>query len=208
MIRDSLATGSKHFFLCLTGANGLRVQYRPTESGMSYDTIVPPLHDKTLNLKIIKTGNVLQAYCKRIGDTEWSKFGSAQTIEFSASYFFGIAVSSLDYSKKATLKAQDLAVNSNLSIQPSRKYYGPNPAFSNSFEDFAQGLVINDERDEDQCRNARELLGFDRDYPYDTEVRDRFNDKACGIDHTTLDHMSEALAEPPVFTEVKFEAQE
>jgi hypothetical protein len=65
-------------------------------------------------LKIIKTGNVLQAYCKRIGDTEWSKFGSAQTIEFSASYFFGIAVSSLDYSKKATLKAQDLAVNSNL----------------------------------------------------------------------------------------------
>jgi hypothetical protein len=204
MIRDSLATGSKHFFLCLTGANGLQVQYRPTESGITdYQKNLPPLHDKTLNLKITKKGNVLQAHYKRIGDTNWSEFGSAQTIEFSASYFFGIAVLSHDNSEKATLKAQELT-----SIQPSRKYYGPNPAFSNSFEDFAQGLVISDERDEDQCRNARELLGFDRDYPYDTEVRDRFNDKACGIDHTTVDHMSEALAEPPVFTEVKFEAQE
>jgi hypothetical protein len=81
MIRDSLATGSKHFFLCLTGAWGLRVQYRPTESGITHEKNVSPTpSEKTLNVKITKTGNVFQAYYKRIGDTNWSKFGSAQTI--------------------------------------------------------------------------------------------------------------------------------
>jgi hypothetical protein len=76
------------------------------------------------------------------------------------------------------------------------------------FEDFARGLAIDDASDEDQCRKARELLGYDRDYPYDTEVRDRFHDKACGIDHTAVDHMIKPLAKPPSFTEIEFEAPE
>jgi hypothetical protein len=86
--------------------------------------------------------------------------------------------------------------------------YTENKGFSPSFEDFARGLVIDDASDEDQCRKARELMGFDRDYPYDTEVRERFNDKACGIDHTAVDHMVKPLAKPPAFTEIDFEAPE
>jgi hypothetical protein len=86
--------------------------------------------------------------------------------------------------------------------------YTENKGFSPSFEDFARGLVIDDASDEDQCRKARELMGFDRDYPYDTEVRERFNDKACGIDHTAVDHMVKPLAKPPAFKEIDFEAPE
>jgi hypothetical protein len=86
--------------------------------------------------------------------------------------------------------------------------YTVNQGFSPSFEDFARDLAIDDASDEDQCRKARELLGYDRDYPYDTEVRDRFNDKACGIDHTAVDHMIKPLAKPPSFTEIEFEAPE
>jgi hypothetical protein len=123
MIRESLATTSKHFFLYLTGAHGLQVQYRPTQSGMTFDKNVSPTpSEKTLYVKITKKGNVLQAYYKRIGDTNWSEFGSAQTIEFSASYFFGIAVLSGDNSKKATLKAQDLTVYDSLSCKESLSF--------------------------------------------------------------------------------------
>ena len=86
--------------------------------------------------------------------------------------------------------------------------YLPNAAFSPSFEDFALTLVIGDETDEDQCGDAREMLGFERDHPHDTEVVDAFNDYACDIDFTAVDDMSEGLAEPPVFTEVEFEAPE
>ena len=84
----------------------------------------------------------------------------------------------------------------------------PNAAFSPSFEEFTLSLVIDDETDEEQCGDAREMLGYDRDHPHDTEVVDAFNDYACDIDFTTVDHMSEGLAEPPVFTEVEFEAPE
>ena len=36
----------------------------------------------------------------------------------------------------------------------SRTCYLPNVAFSSSFEEFSQNLVINDASDEDKCRNA------------------------------------------------------
>jgi hypothetical protein len=82
----------------------------------------------------------------------------------------------------------------------------PDLGYGQSFEDFAQDAVINDASDKDQCRNARELLGFDRDYPYDSEVAAVFNDMACGIGFTLVDHMTEGLAAPPVITKVEYEA--
>ena len=87
-----------------------------------------------------------------------------------------------------------------------RKCYKPRDAFSASFEDFAQNLAIDDATDEDQCRNAQQELGFDRDYLFDTEVRDEFIDYTCIMHFTGVDTMTEDLADPPVFTEVNFEA--
>ena len=86
--------------------------------------------------------------------------------------------------------------------------YLPNPAYSASFEDFAWDLIIEDASTEDLCRTTRELLGYDRDYPFDT-VRDKFNDFMCdGIVFTAADHYAEGLSAPPEFTEVEFEAPE
>jgi hypothetical protein len=71
--------------------------------------------------------------------------------------------------------------------QGSQVCYDSNPAFSQSFDTFSRGLAINDAADEDQCRKIREKLGFDKDYPFDTEIRDNFHDHMVSsqIDHTS-----------------------
>ena len=71
-------------------------------------------------------------------------------------------------------------------------------AFSPSFESFARELAVNDASDEDKCRNVREKLGFDKDHPFDVEVKASFNQHKCdpfftGIDHESGDDM-EALS--------------
>ena len=48
-----------------------------------------------------------------------------------------------------------------------------------------------------------------RDHPFDTEIRDAFNDHLCnGEEFTLVDHMAEGLSEPPTFAQVEFEAPE
>jgi hypothetical protein len=78
------------------------------------------------------------------------------------------------------------------------KCFKINPAFSASFDDFAKELIVNDASDEDQCRKVREEMGFDKDHPFDIEVRDNFHQHQCdpfftGIDHTSGNDM-EALS--------------
>ena len=72
-------------------------------------------------------------------------------------------------------------------------------AFSPSFESFARELVIHDASDEDQCRNVREKLGFDKDHPFDVEVKANFDEHKCdpfftGIDHKSGEDNVEALS--------------
>lgn len=52
--------------------------------------------------------------------------------------------------------------------------------------------------------------GFDRDHPFDLEVRDEYQNRLCqeGVDFTVVDHLSEGLSKPPTFEEVEFEAPE
>ena len=52
----------------------------------------------------------------------------------------------------------------------------------------------------------RQGLDFDRDYPFDTEVIDKFNDYACDIHFTGVDLF--VWPDHPTFTEVEFEAPE
>jgi hypothetical protein len=93
--------------------------------------------------------------------------------------------------------------------QPGRKCYNASDAYSASFDAFSLDLIINDATDEDQCQNTREMLGFDRDYPFDLEVRDEYHNLMCqGVEFTAVDHLTSGLSEPPVFEEVEFEAPE
>ena len=41
--------------------------------------------------------------------------------------------------------------------------------YSQAFENFAVGLVIDDPSDETQCGNTRQGLGFDPNYEFDTD---------------------------------------
>ena len=74
-------------------------------------------------------------------------------------------------------KRSDLQ-NSILRYQPTAsKCYKSSPAFSASFEKFANTIAIKDASDQEQCGEAREQLGFDKDHPHDTEVVDSFHQK-------------------------------
>ena len=85
--------------------------------------------------------------------------------------------------------------------------YDMSSAFSPSFDDFAKELVIEDSSDEDQCRNVREKMGFDKDHPFDTEVRDSFYEHQCDPFFTGVDHVSkhdlEALAVSIYYLQIK-----
>lgn len=86
--------------------------------------------------------------------------------------------------------------------------YTPNPAFSASFDVFAKGLVITDPANEEQCRKTREQLGFDKDYLFDTEVRDSFHERMCDEFFTGVDHDRNALEGPPQFAMVEYTSVE
>eukprot|EP00956_Cyclotella_meneghiniana_P003490 scaffold4251_cov37-Cyclotella_meneghiniana.AAC.5 len=102
-------------------------------------------------------------------------------------------------------------IQDDLALNP--KCYRVNAAFSTSFDGFAKDLIVDDARDEDQCREVREALGFHKDHPFDVEVRDSFHQHQCDPFFTGVDHYTEALSAPPKFqmveyTPVEYEAVE
>ena len=86
--------------------------------------------------------------------------------------------------------------------------YPPNPAFNRAFEDFTKDFVITNAADEDQCRDAREEMGFEPDHLFDTEVCRKFKDHMCDPFFTGIDHLTESLTEPPKFEQVEYEEVE
>ena len=68
--------------------------------------------------------------------------------------------------------------------------YNVSSAFSAAFDAFANNIAIEDAADEDQCRKVREELGFDKDHPFDTEVRDNFLQHQCDPFFSGIDYVS------------------
>ena len=108
MIRKSLDADSQHFSLFVTGSKGLESQNRLSDDEKTKAHQIDGLPRSNIWLKITKEGNEFQAYYKTSADTYWSTFGSPKTIDFgSGSYYYGIAVTSHDTSKIATLKVSN-----------------------------------------------------------------------------------------------------
>lgn len=63
--------------------------------------------------------------------------------------------------------------------------------FSKSFEEFAKGIEIDDAADEEACFNAREQLGFESDYMFDSEVCEEFHERMCDPFYDSVDEMSD-----------------
>ena len=76
--------------------------------------------------------------------------------------------------------------------------------YSQSFEDFAKKLVIKDPSLETRCGEVREELGFDSNYPFDTEVCQKFQSFMCDEFFTQVD---DVLIDPgvPNFEGVAYE---
>ena len=66
-------------------------------------------------------------------------------------------------------------------------------------------LVIADPGDEEECRNAREELGFEPDHPHDTEVCEEFESQMCSPFFDGVDEMTHGLEDPPEYEEVVYE---
>ena len=119
MIRDTLDSKSMHYSVLFTkSGNALANQWRSCTNCDSGHNAWPNVTDRKLWLRITKIGNVFQGYFRREGDSdpEWIKFGVERTINFTSSNFYvGIAVSSHDTSKLATLTGSDVVV---LPIEP------------------------------------------------------------------------------------------
>ena len=93
MLRDSLQTNSVNFSLFKKASKGITNQYRTSSGGdtynQSYGTSSQPVW-----LKVTKTGSIFTAYYKYSANADWSKLGDSQTINFSGTFYYGIAVCS------------------------------------------------------------------------------------------------------------------
>eukprot|EP00956_Cyclotella_meneghiniana_P040027 scaffold185002_cov36-Cyclotella_meneghiniana.AAC.3 len=131
MLRDSLHENSEHFSIFVTGNNGLANQWRTTDGGLTYNYNVSPQRNvckiryngpfnlpiysceyeiqrkpRDVWLKILKIGNTVRAYYKwddwYNGFPYYRHFRS-QTMSFSGTFFYGIAVTSHDIKLTAKL---------------------------------------------------------------------------------------------------------
>lgn len=66
--------------------------------------------------------------------------------------------------------------------------------YSQSFEDFALTIVIDDAYNEDECRSARSGLSFDADYQFDTDICDEFHREMCDPSYAEQDEMVDGLS--------------
>lgn len=76
--------------------------------------------------------------------------------------------------------------------------------YSQSFEDFALEIAINNASDEESCQKARERLGHASDYPFDTEVCASFNELMCDSFFDNLDASQVGLDEPGTPTPIAY----
>jgi len=112
MMRDSLNSNSMHYSVLLTAnGNALANQWRACTNCYSGHNASPSVADRSLWLRIVKTGTVIQSFFKRVGNEEWVQFGTTQNINFaSAEFYVGIAVTSHDNSRTGVLKGSDFTI--------------------------------------------------------------------------------------------------
>lgn len=108
MIRKHQGAKSEYFSLLVTGGKGLSNQWRSADAGTSVSHRVSDARNQNIWLKITKTGNTFQAYYKFSTGANWSTVGSSRTINFgSDSFYYGIAVTSVDTSKTAKITSSN-----------------------------------------------------------------------------------------------------
>lgn len=100
MIRESLASNSKHAFMLITPSNGISFQSRTATGGSSSITaggsVAVPYW-----LKVVRSGSTFTGY-KSTDGISWTQVGSNTTISMGTSVYVGLAVTSHNNSTLCT----------------------------------------------------------------------------------------------------------
>ena len=112
MIRESLAPNSKHYSVIMTrNGNRMTNMWRACTNCKSAHNDNPRIYDRSIYMKITKTGNTFEAFTRKLDSDEWMKIGETREIQFANDQFYvGIAVCSLDNTKLAELKGGDFKI--------------------------------------------------------------------------------------------------
>jgi len=113
MIRESLATNSKHYSMFMSGSQGIAAMWRGVTGHSTYHKNNSNLKDKPVWLQVVKTGNVFTAAYKYDVAADWMPFFSDEifTVTFDAeSFFVGIAVTSHLNNQLATLEVGEFNI--------------------------------------------------------------------------------------------------
>jgi len=95
MMRESLAPGSKHAFICATRSNNYAFQRRLITDDMSYHTGGGSYTNNTTGyVRLVKSGNNFTGYYSTDG-TNWTPLDNVN-MSFSSTFLIGIAVTSHD----------------------------------------------------------------------------------------------------------------
>ena len=118
MVRESLASNSRHYSYFVTGSNGLSTHWRETTNGgMGHNTKWSE-KSKPVYLQVTKEGSSFTTAYKYEKDAEWIPHDGPRTINFDESesdeFYVGIAVTSHNNGALATLDAADLVIIDNV----------------------------------------------------------------------------------------------
>ena len=123
MIRDTLAPNARHYSLFMMGDGNRMGQF--DRSCVNCNTAwndQPRIYDRSVYMKISKTGNKFEAFQRKVGSDEdaWTKIGATKEIDFSNDYFYvGIAVSADSNGKTATISGSGFTISGGMFSFPS-----------------------------------------------------------------------------------------
>ncbi len=90
MLRNSTAANAAQAMVMVTGANGIRFQWRASNGGTTLSSTGPASFALPVWVRLQKTGNVVRAYWSPNGST-WNQLGAPTTINLTANYLYGVA---------------------------------------------------------------------------------------------------------------------
>ncbi len=115
MIRETLATGSRHVFMCLSATNGSSLQQRAIAGGNS-TAVSGPWVGAPHWVKLVRSGSTITGYTSANGTT-WAQVGTV-TMSFSSSVQVGLAVTSHNDGTLCTATLDNVVVSTSGTTNP------------------------------------------------------------------------------------------
>eukprot|EP00986_Skeletonema_menzelii_P004374 scaffold1483_cov153-Skeletonema_menzelii.AAC.4 len=111
MMRDTMDKNSRHFSLFVTGTQGLANQWRECTGCNSGHSKTHNDNPRPVWLQVKKVGNLFTSYFKYDEEgAEWIQFGTTKTMDFGSEFEVGIAVTSHNWGRVATLRGSGLNI--------------------------------------------------------------------------------------------------